>query len=130
VRDVAARGVLADGSTEAPVRWRREAAVFVYLADDVVKGIPVNRYDPVNPGEHLGVDKVPSDWVETTDAGRRGKVLPIHFVNGTAWPEDALAEYLVKFGHAQKQRWHPPAGSAAAEADPLWRFREGAAEDE
>jgi hypothetical protein len=65
---------------------------------------------------------VPAVWVETQDGNRIGKTFTVAFVHGKACPDDALTEYLIKYGHAQREPWHPPASSTME--DPAWRWRE------
>jgi hypothetical protein len=82
----------------------------IFLAGiDEVKGVPASHTVICCPGGHLGTNAVPADWTEKAPNGDvQGKTFHVHFVNGQACPEDALAEYLIKFGHAQKLRWMPP----------------------
>jgi hypothetical protein len=105
--------------------------VYVYLQGDPIKGIVPNHYTTVNPGAHLGVDKVPSSWCEKTAAGPIvGREFHIHFINGRADADpDGIGEYLITHGHALRQRWKAPAGSPVAEADPHWRWRADAEEE-
>jgi hypothetical protein len=83
--------------------------MYVYLAGvDETKGVPASHYVIVNPGNHEGIAAVPAAWTEKAPNGDvQGKTFPVHFVNGRACPEDALGEYLVKYGHAQKLPWKP-----------------------
>jgi hypothetical protein len=83
--------------------------MFVYLQGDPIKGIPTNHYVLVNPSQHLGVDAVPKDWVESTDGVAAGRCFPSILSTAGACPEDALAEYLCENGHAQKLPWEPSA---------------------
>jgi hypothetical protein len=83
----------------------------VYLAGiDPVKGVPARHFIYCNPGNHLGTSAVPAAWTKK-DAQSNSTVgvdQIIEFVHGKATVEDALAKYLVEFGHATKQRWRRP----------------------
>jgi hypothetical protein len=103
--------------------------MFVFLEGSYPKGIVPNHFVTVNPGAHLGTDKVPASWCEKNPAGQIvGREFHIHFINGRADAEpDGIGEYLVTRGFALRERWTPPKESPVAEAlDPHWRWREGA----
>jgi hypothetical protein len=99
--------------------------MYVYLAGDPIKGVCADHTMVVNPGGHLGTDKVLAFLCEKNDDGKLvGKTFHVRFVAGKADTEsDALGEYLIDHGMALARPWKPPQGMTFGADDQAWRWR-------